>query len=247
MPDGKVVPVALMSNEYLIELYDRMRPVEDLSPAESEMMGKSEPDDPRWKIIEKETKRRGLDNRRTIMIDIDGVVANLHVEWLKRYNIEFDDDLKQEEITAWQMTDFVKEECGNTIYKYLRQDDLYINVPEIDHAFWGVNVIRGMGFKVKFVSAGYVGGKMKWMFDHHFITDADDYIIAEDKESVEGDCLIDDYYEKNIVNFIGTGRPAILFSQPWNYVFDYVPRANNWSEVIKRLEELYGKTQFNGR
>jgi 5'(3')-deoxyribonucleotidase len=242
MPDGKKIPVSLLSNEYVMELYDRMKPIAGISPAESEMMGKPEPDDPRWFIIEKEAKRRGLDNRKTIFVDMDGVLADNITTWLSKYNIEFDDSIRREDIVEWEIEKYVK--CSrNKLFSYIKEPGFYENVNEIEHAFWGIHFLRAHGYKIKVVSAGYSNDKLKWLFDHHFIIDKNDFIIEENKHTVEGDCLIDDYYERNIVDFVATGRPAVLFSQPWNYRFDYSPRAKNWTEVVERIQELYGNRE----
>lgn len=241
--NGKKVPLQYLTDDYLFDLYDRMKPVEGLSGAEAEMLGKPEPEDPRWNSIKEEAEKRGVLNRKVIMVDMDGVIADNVTPWLSLYNYDYDDNLTPQDITDYDISKFTKEQCGHNIFKYIEQPGFYDKVEQIENSFWGINYIRSMGMRVKFVTAGFRQGKMRWLFSNGYLKDKDDFLVIEDKHTVEGDCLIDDYYEKNIVDFVQTGRPAILYSQPWNMAFDYDLRANSWDEVIKRLETLYGTKQ----
>src|SRR5690625_2202655 len=61
----------------------------------------------------------------TILCDVDGVVADLLTEWVRRYNAKYDDDLSPEDITEWEMHRNVKPECGTDIHNFLRMPNLY--------------------------------------------------------------------------------------------------------------------------
>ena len=54
-----------------------------------------------------------------ILVDVDGVVANLADEWIKRYNADWDDNLTKEKIKTWGIVEHIKPECGNRIYEYI--------------------------------------------------------------------------------------------------------------------------------
>ena len=50
-----------------------------------------------------------------ILVDVDGVCADLHMTWLHRYNTDYDDHLIHSDITRWAIHEFVKPECGTKI------------------------------------------------------------------------------------------------------------------------------------
>src|SRR6266550_5923080 len=95
----------------------------------------------------------------TVGVDVDGVLADLHQEWLRRYNRDFKDTLVQEDVTEWAIDKFVKPEAlvlnQNGIaplFQYLQDPDLYENMPEIPHAREGLEYIRRRGHDVVLVS-----------------------------------------------------------------------------------------------
>src|SRR5688572_3839054 len=137
---------------------------------------------------------------KNIIIDIDGVLADLHKVWvLDRYNPDYKDTMQISDIKSWGMHQHVKPECGTKIYDYLRDPSLYENCPEIVGALEGVQLIREMGFSILFVSAGFHIGKMKWMQEHEFING--DWFNSPELAQVNNksvlcnyaDYIIDDY------------------------------------------------------
>jgi 5'-nucleotidase len=177
----------------------------------------------------------------TILIDVDGVVAQTHTEWLRRYNHDWNDHLTSEMITNWGIHEFVKPECGTKIYKYLSDPDLYDNVEPVPHALWGVNTLRSMQHRCVFLSAGVHAGKRDFLFRHGFITTEKDLIIAQDKSLIMGQILIDDGVH-NIQDFKqGTG---VLFHAKHNEYFDYLFRAYDWHCVVELVSILEGRERM---
>ena len=112
-------------------------------------------------------------SQKIIAVDVDEVIAALHVEWLKRYNKDYDDNLRHEDITNWSIENFVKPECGLKIYHYLEDVDLYDNVPVIDGALLGVEYLRQSGYRVVFVTSCQFGmhdPKWAWLMRHDFLS-----------------------------------------------------------------------------
>ena len=168
-----------------------------------------------------------------ILVDVDNVVADLVSEWVRLYNIDFNDNLKVEDITEWDMTKFVSDECGTRIYDYLKLDSLYDRVEPIPHARDGVLTLREMGHRVVFASAGvWSSAKYRWLERHDFNTGvfASDYIVAYDKSLLHGDLLIDDGFH-NIKNF--GSQNSILFTQPWNRKEKWSNRADSWKDILR--------------
>ena len=185
-------------------------------------------------------KKHRDEQMSTILVDVDGVVADTHVSWLVRYNRDFNDDLTPSEITRWAMHEFVKPECDKKIYDYLSLPDFYDDCPPIAGAMWGIVALRAFGHRVVFVSAGLHENKVIWLAKLGFLrefpykndprpTTAKDIILANDKSLIRADYMIDDR-EANFDGFVGEG---LLFTQPWNQDSNYKYRMNDWCDIIK--------------
>jgi 5'(3')-deoxyribonucleotidase len=173
----------------------------------------------------------------TIAIDVDDVCADLNTEWLRRYNKDFNDDLTKDKITEWDISSFVKPECGKYIFEYLDDLSLYNYVLPIPDALNGINALKIMGHRIIFVTTPTiksVGRKFLWLLDNLFIFDMKDYLEVTDKSLVRADMIIDDRYE-NVKKFNGSG---ILFTKPWNLKYNYTPRVKDWNGIVKLIELL---------
>lgn len=177
---------------------------------------------------------------RVILCDVDEVCADLMTEWVRRYNARWDDTLRPEDITDWDIVRFVKPECGSKVYNELRSgDDIYQGVEPIPGALEGIRELRRTA-RVVFVTscvAGSTDNKMRWLFRHGFLPREKtprDFIAARDKALVRGDILIDDA-PHNVSAFPGR---TILFSQPHNRAVAHSARANGWTDVVRLAGEL---------
>jgi 5'(3')-deoxyribonucleotidase len=168
-------------------------------------------------------------------VDVDGVVADLHSVWLRLYNYDYKDSIKLDDIITYEIQEYVK--CGDKIFDYIENPLIYSSVLPIFGAKDGINFLRKFG-RVVFVTNstdGAFGAKYFWLKQYGFIDSKKDYIECKDKNLVRADFLIDDCID-NINSFSGC---SILFSQPWNRIYNhpYVLR-NGWvslPEVLARL------------
>ena len=172
-----------------------------------------------------------------ILLDVDDVCLDLLPEWLMRYNNEWGDSVAPEDITEWDMKPFVK--CGERIYSYLNEINLYSDVMPVEGALNGITKLRALGNKIIFVTAKSHPFKLHRlkqlrMFDERM----DGYAVAANKNLIDGDVLIDD----NPANVIGFPREAILFSRPHNTGIHMASlnkfRANGWINVIDLIDEI---------
>jgi 5'(3')-deoxyribonucleotidase len=165
----------------------------------------------------------------TIAVDVDDTVCNLVDEWLRLYNLEYDDNLKKENITDWDIGSFTK--AGKDFYKYINFD-IYDNCKTIFGAKSGIKYLRSLGHRIIFVTAyNYGNSKLNWLLKHKFIETDKDFVVARDKSLIKADMLIDDNYE-NVKKFDNTNSIGILFQAPWNKKFEYNYRVKNWKELI---------------
>lgn len=179
-----------------------------------------------------------------IAFDIDDVLADLVPAWLAKYNADYQDTLKRQDITAWDITQFVKPACGTKIYDYL-SEDLYDNVQPLPGALDAVRLARKCG-KVIFVTSchpSHMGRKFRWLNNHGFNVTKEEYVECSDKSLILADIMIDD----NPVNLEGFhGKEKILYDQPWNRDSSLsCPRLYGfgdlkWLSLLKRWEQSPG-------
>jgi 5'(3')-deoxyribonucleotidase len=183
------------------------------------------------------------------LVDVDEVVAALLPAWLDRYNRDFNDSVKPEAITGWDVREFIKPEAAERMYEYLDTPKLYDSVQPIEGAVEGVMILRARGHRVTFVTSamnGHAGAKLRWLQKHGLLPAGKkveaDYIECSDKSLIRGDVLVDDR-PKNIDEFKGG---TILFAQPHNasYSGREVLRACNWDDVLRHVE-YYAELKAN--
>jgi 5'-nucleotidase len=177
-----------------------------------------------------------------IKVDVDGVVADLITEWLRLYNEDWHDDLTQEKVTAWSMTEFVKAECGPKIYDYLNRPDLYDRVEPIKGALRGVRELDKMARVVYVSDCTPVSARTKaeWLKRHGFmeygqyigmVKQTGDY--HSDKRLIRGDIVIDDA-PHNLTG--GWGYP-LLFDAHHNQECISFTRCADWDDVVRKVDE----------
>lgn len=183
-----------------------------------------------------------------VACDIDGVLADIHQIWLDRYNVDYSDHLTVDRITEWDMSRFVKPECGKKIYDYLDDPSLYDEMPPIEGALEGVLELRRAGHRVVFVTSsvnGASGRKLRWLQDWGFFEtrrkSEPDYVECTDKSLIRADVLIDDYHG-NLAVFHGE---RIQFLQPWNAnkSVDGAWIACNWREIPQIVENIQNEQE----
>ena len=179
--------------------------------------------------------------RMIIACDVDGVVAALQEEVLRRYNLEYKDHVSVSDIRSWDMKLYVKPECGVKIYEYFSAPDLYVydNVGVIESAIWGIDQLENMGHRVIYVTTPAPktqGAKAEWLRQHGFLRNDADYVECRDKSIIRADVLIYDGAH-NLRVFQGK---RIKFMQPWN-VDEFVDGeyvAHGWLEVPTIIQKI---------
>lgn len=174
----------------------------------------------------------------TIFVDVDDVTLDLLSEWLRLYNLDYESNLKPEDILAWDVSKFVSKDCGNKIYDYLNLVTLYNNVNAFPGALDGVNTIRQMGHRVVFATASIPNRHMSFrkltrLNDLGFNVDFKDYIELPDKSLLRGEFLLDDNYN-NVVNFSGKG---FLFTRMHNLAYHYKHRISSWNQFVELIRK----------
>jgi 5'-nucleotidase len=169
--------------------------------------------------------------KQRIGIDMDQVLADLMTEWLNRYNADYNDNLKPEDITSWEFHMTVKPECGKRIYTYLDNPHMFSYLPVMDGA---QDVVYELSkyFDIFVVTAvwniGNVAPKYNWLRRYFPFLDEKNFVFTRNKSIVNADFLIDDKPSNFDGGFRGQG---ILFDAPHNRNENRYPRVHNWEEV----------------
>ena len=184
-------------------------------------------------------------NRLLICVDVDGVCANLHPVWLRRYAEITGRLVRPEDIRSWDFGGLQLDK--RILFGILDEPNLYDEVKEVEDAYMGVKCLRLMGHRVVFCTSSTPAGatsKMFWLAEHGFIKGRGlnvwrDVVICHDKSLLYGDVLVDDH-AGNLETF--RGKAKILFDQPHNrsLVEKGFVRLYGWHDVVNYILRLGG-------
>lgn len=188
-----------------------------------------------------------------IAVDVDGVLAEQVEPVIQRLNHEYQDEItgeldrpvRRSDIQSWNESipgteTNIKIEIERTHGNY----DYLVSMPTIDGAKNALTSWDTEGDTVKIVtdrSEDIDDATIDWLNSKSI--PYDEYINTNSgsKAETNAEVLIDDY-QNNIIEFAESGRPAILFVQPWNEStlcqnHAYIHTARNWEEVKKVVRE----------
>ena len=173
-----------------------------------------------------------------LLIDFDGVITKTVQSWLKLYNVDYFDNLTYKDIHRWDIHEFVKPECGKAIYKYLDEEDFFVNLEPMEGVVEAFAELQRMGIDVIVTTAAQgrtaLYDKIRWLKKHIPEFDKHNVISAHRKDAVNGDVLLDDG-PHNTKDFPGV---AVVFDQPWNQEAEADYRVKSWSEFVALIKDL---------
>lgn len=159
------------------------------------------------------------------LIDLDGIVVNLIDPWLTCYNIEYNDVLTVKDIKDWDISRFVKPECGKKIFSYLTMPSFFEHLLPLPGAIEALKKLQDDGHEVVICSATEVPeaakGKMIWVQKHLPFITKDNLVLTNGKHHVRGVNVVIDDSPHNIQRFrdeYGNGVEILTLTYPWNDV-----------------------------
>jgi len=180
--------------------------------------------------------------KRTIGVDIDGVVCELLPSLLERVNKKYGSRLKKTDITDWNFkrgtVDLYKE-----ILESLTDDNFVLNLPTVHGAREAIEKLS-KHYHIIFVTARKVAPEKstkEWIkknFGGHYTV-----IFNGKKEDVKMDMLIDDNWGNANAFVQKTGAYALLFDQPVNRYMPHVhgiERCYDWEDVLRTVKRIFG-------
>jgi len=170
--------------------------------------------------------------KKTIKLDVDGVLRDVVTPLLEIYNDTYKDNVKHDDIIEWDISKFLKYDA-----KY---NNMFAEYPEHifrDGKLYNPNTSRILRelqteYNIHITTHQFKGLEIytvEWLYKHKIPYD---YLsFAKDKTRIRGDFLIDDG-EHNL-NTSLSFEEAICFDQPWNQKWNG-RRIKTLDELIKR-------------
>ena len=190
-----------------------------------------------------------------ILFDMDGVVMDTMSSWLRMYNRDYNDGLKADDIVSSTIEKYLKPECGEGIYEYLRIKGFFRQAQPYPEAKDGIQNLFNTENDIWFVATPAPGAEyfmnetIEWVEEHFPQIGSGKIIFCLHKGIINGHILIDDVFE----NFDGFRGVKVLFQRPWNQHITparlsdinnpQCAKTGNWNDIIdivKLLSVLLG-------
>jgi 5'(3')-deoxyribonucleotidase len=178
-----------------------------------------------------------------LLIDLDGVCADVYTPWLAAYNLEYNDSLTEADINVWELSALVKPECGEKIQEYLNLPRLFAKLDMYPNADAVLKRLQDAGHEIVFVTAcpeiaetAYFD-KLCWVREKFPFVPRKNFISTSSKFMVRGDLMLDDG-EHNINAFPGI---TVAMDKPWNRLAKATYRVGNWLEFEKVVNGIYDR------
>jgi len=166
-----------------------------------------------------------------ICVDMDEVMADTLGEHLRRYNLEFDENMTPEDLVGKPIWSVVSSDRQTQLRAFLDEEDFFADLEVLPGA---QQVLRDLSGRFEVFIANQamavpnsLGPKFRWLQRHFPFLPPTHYVFLGDKSILRADYLIDDL-PKNLLRFQGTG---LLFSAPHNLTQTDFIRVNSWQEV----------------
>lgn len=173
-----------------------------------------------------------MDNRKRIIVDMDGVLADIYSQYIK---LEFNETGKKIALEdTWGKSEV---EAFPNSRKHLRTKGFFKNAPVISGAVETLQKLNER-FELFIVSSATqfpnsLEEKYYWLEEHFPFITWQQLVLCGSKKVIKGDIMIDDHF-KNLDSFEGR---TILFTQPHNFGENenLHERVSGWEEIINIL------------
>lgn len=181
--------------------------------------------------------------RPTILIDVDGVIANFLGETIYRLNycMGLPVPYSESDWPAWSILEVLSPEVQTAAREIWHESGFAYSIPAYFGAIDGVKRMATIA-DVYFVTSP-LKNSQTWAFDRErwlkywFGDDLGSHVIhTHHKHMVRGDMLIDDK-PSHVEEFLETGRTARLFRRSYNDGLT-LPYVNDWNEVYDDVDDL---------
>lgn len=177
-----------------------------------------------------------------ILVDLDNVLINTGEAWVEILNERHGTTVKYDDISEWDMTKFFPSLTRDEVYMPLSDGSVWSRVSPIPGARETIEMLMFEGDDVYVLtssSLNTIGKKWKEVLQKYFPMILHSHVIvAEHKQMIKGDVLIDDAP----FNLKGGEYYSILFAAPHNAGYDDsglgIERACDWNDVYDSISVL---------
>ena len=174
--------------------------------------------------------------KKTIAIDMDGVLADVEQQFLTWYERDYGVKYTKEYLADRGEYDVFPEK--DAIRKFVFAPEFFLTLPVMDGAVEAVKELSEE-FEIYIVSAAMefpqsLPEKYVWLQTNFPAISWKNIIFCGDKSIINTDYMIDDHI-KNLDNFKGK---TIMFNAYHNVKYTHHDRANNWKEVVALLRSV---------
>lgn len=169
--------------------------------------------------------------KQQILVDMDGVIADVYAQFIALEYAHSGIKLKQEELNG------KKEEELPTFRKHVESRGFFRTPPLMPDSIEGLRYLNNK-YRVLVVSSATefpnsLIEKQQWLNEHFPFISWEQMIFCGRKDSIKGDIMIDDH-PKNLRTFDGK---KIIFTQPHNICIkdDSYLRVSGWKEIMRIL------------
>lgn len=176
-----------------------------------------------------------------ISIDLDDTILPLVPKWIGIFNNKYNQNLKMDNITEWDISCFINNKYKNKLYKIIENPKIYDDIKPYPYALETIRLLRELNFEIIYCTdstIGVSGRKKRWLVENNFWEQKDHYVETKSKFLIMSDMIIDDN-PKHILE--SNSELKVLYNQPWNRNYNWNSRINNWKELIDLINEYKEK------
>ncbi|KIA97985.1 MULTISPECIES: 5'-nucleotidase [unclassified Flavobacterium] len=174
-------------------------------------------------------------NKKTIAIDMDGVLADIEAHLITYYNNEFGTAITKDSIQGLTEEEAFKERA--ILRRILNSENFFRTLPVMPNAVESLLELQE-NYELFIVSAAMefpmsLSEKVFWLEEHFPFIKWENIILCGSKRIINTDYMIDDH-AKNLDYCMG--KP-IMFTAFHNVNQTHHLRVNNWKEVVAVLNK----------
>jgi 5'-nucleotidase len=173
--------------------------------------------------------------KKTIAVDMDGVLADIESQLIEHYNKANGTKLTKDSIQGLSEENAFKDR--GLLFEILNKDNFFRTLPVMPDAVESLRELQ-KNFEIFIVSAATefpvsLAEKVAWLGEHFPFIKWENIILCGSKRIINTDYLIDDHC-KNLDYCMG--KP-IMFTAFHNVNQTHHLRVNNWKEAVAVLNE----------
>jgi len=180
-------------------------------------------------------------NRMTLLIDMDDTLVTTLDAWVSILNRDYKLTVRKEDIRDWDIKTAFPTLSARSVYRPLLCGEIWEKIRPLPDSQDVINKLWCEGYNIYVVTASdyrSIKRKAERLFELFPVIDWEHVIIADNKQMLEGDVLIDDAPH----NLIGGRYQKILMDAPHNrkisaQTFGMI-RVRNWKEIYSVVHML---------